>query len=167
MNIRARFTFDWGIYKEPAVNLINRVHDEKHIVFYFDGIKESSRFLFFDFYFGQHAPEVFERTFRDKRGKMVTRTYKNVYGLFDKSTGYLTLLNQPIKKQLGFRNDIDGGPTFWPKYISSDDKMVAWWNAEEFLSLYEQLENPSPELQKLAGKLTPDDNPVLMVVTLK
>ena len=78
------------------------------------------------------------------------------------------MLNQPVKhKQLGFRNDLDGGPCFWPKYISSEDEMVTWWMADEFLKIYESLPNPSAELRAVAEKLQPDDNPVLMVVQLK
>ena len=165
--IEKRFVFDLGTYRIPFSALMNHDRNEKYIRFIFNGIKESSEYLFLNFNFGQHAPEVFERTSRDKRGKVATRKIKNVYGLFQKSTGALTLLNQPVKKQLGFKNDLDGGPCFWPQYISSDDKMVAWWNAEDFLEIYNQLENPSPELKKIAEKLSPEDNPVLMVVTLK
>ena len=74
---------------------------------------------------------------------------RNVYGFFDKLSGKLTLLNQPVKhKYLGFKNDMDGGPCFWPKYVSSDNKMVAWFTASDFLDVYEQLENPSPTLKK-------------------
>ena len=85
-----------------------------------------------------------------------------------KAPGKLTLLNQPVKhKYLGFRNDLDGGPCFWPIYISPDEEMVTWFSADKFLEIYETLPNPSPELKALTEKLIPDDNPVLMIVQLK
>ena len=100
---------------------------------------------------------------------MQTRTDRSVRGLFDKKSGQLTLLNRPIKnnRYSGFKNDLDGGPTFWPKYISSDGEMVTWFLAEEFLDIYEQLPSPSKELKAFAQKLQQDDNPVLMTVKLK
>lgn len=102
------------------------------------------------------------------RGYMQVLKSVSVFALFNKDTGKLVLMNQPVKhKYLGFRNDLDGGPAFWPKYISSKDEMVTWFMAEEFLEIYGQLPNPSPELKAVAEKLTPDDNPVLMVVQLK
>ncbi|RHO65496.1 hypothetical protein DW083_20690 [Parabacteroides sp. AF48-14] len=92
----------------------------------------------------------------------------NVHALFDKESGVLTLLDQPVKhKYLGFRNDLDGGPVFWPKFVSSGNEMVTWFTADELLAIYEQLPNPSAELEALVKKLSPDDNPVLMIVTLK
>lgn len=45
--------------------------------------------------------------------------------------------------------------------------MVTWFTADELLDIYEQLPNPSAELKALVKKLSPDDNPVLMIVTLK
>ena len=104
------------------------------------------------------------------QGSWQTRKRMNVTvcSIFDKNTGKLILLNQPVKhKYLGFRNDLDGGPCFWPKYISAEDEMVTWWTADEFLDIYGQLSNPSAELKSIAEKLNSDDNPVLMVVKLK
>lgn len=166
--LKKRFVFDFGKYRASKSWLLEMKLNKELKYIWPLNIQESERFLFLNFFFGNYAPEKFEyiKQFGSSRTPKLVINY-NVHGLFDKQTGYLHLLNQPIKKQLGFRNDIDGGPTFWPKYISLDNKMVTYWNAEEFLKLYEQLENPSPELKKIAEKLTPDDNPVLMIVTLK
>ena len=169
LEMKNAFVLDLGRYKIPDDQKLNRKNrDLKYISPLGSKFCESTRYLFMPFNFYQLAPEAFSHVVRNPHGgtAMVRETY--VYGLFDKDTGKLTLLDQPVKhKYLGFKNDLDGGPCFWPKYVSSDDKMVTWWLAEEFLDIYRELPDPSPELKKVAEKLTPDDNPVLMVVTLK
>lgn len=172
LEMKKAFVIDLGIYKQPLKWILcgvpwKEVEISKTISTGFK-ISESLHYLFFGFNLYALAPEVFTYKRRNPRGYMQEIKVTSVYALFEKETGNLTFLNQPVKhKYLGFKNDLDGGPCFWPEYVSSDEKMVTWWNAEDFLSIYEQLENPSPELKKLAEKLTPEDNPVLMVVTLK
>lgn len=166
------YTFDFGKYKAPMewMSSLRMDYDEVGYV-YPQQLIESNRYLFIHFSCGRNAPEKYEFVSRGSSpGGWSDRTLMNVevYGMFDKHAGKLTMLNQPIKhKYLGFRNDLDGGPCFWPKYISSNDEMVTWFTADELLDIYEQLPNPSDELRAVVKKLNPDDNPVLMVVQLK
>lgn len=172
LEMKKAFVIDLGVYKQPLKWILcgapgREVEISKTISVFLD-ISESSEFIFFRFNLSILAPEAFTYKRRNPRGYMQEVNVTSVCALFEKETGNLTFLNQPVKHEyLGFKNDLDGGPCFWPKYVSSDQKMVTWWNAEDFLKIYEQLENPSPALKKLAEKLTPEDNPVLMVVTLK
>jgi len=166
------FVLDFGKYKQSIEYCLGagKDYEKKNTIGLLNkGYAESLNYLFFSFQFGDLAPERFSHeviNMRTKKKVIVEET--KVYALFDKRTGKLTLLNQPVKhKYLGFRNDLDGGPCFWPKYISAKDEMITWFMAEEFLEIYEQLPNPSPELKAVAEKLSPDDNPVLMVVQLK
>ena len=171
-DIQVAYRFDLGKYKAPMewMSSYRKDYDITNYV-YPQGILESDRYLFLNFACGRNAPEKFEyvlegSTPMGRRKRSLVNV--SVYGLFDKQTGDLVLLNQPIKrKQLGFRNDLDGGPIFWPKYISPDEKMITWWPADQFLEIYGALPNPSAELRAVAKKLKPDDNPVLMVVQLK
>ena len=166
------YIFDLGTYKAPIewMSSLRRDYDKVGYVFP-QHIIESDQYLFIHFSCGRNAPEKYEYVSRGSSpGGWFDRSLVNVevYGLFDKSTGNLTLLNQPVKyKYLGFRNDLDGGPVFWPKYVSAENEMVTWFTADELLDIYEQLPNPSAELKALVKKLSPDDNPVLMIVTLK
>ena len=171
-DIQVAYRFDLGKYKAPMewMSSYREDYDITNYV-YPQGIQESDRYLFLNLACGRNAPEKFEYVLEgtSPMGRQ-NRSLVNVsvYGLFDKQTGKLVLLNQPVKhKQLGFRNDLDGGPTFWPKYISPDKKMITWWSADRFLEIYESLPNPSAALRAVAEKLQPDDNPVLMVVQLK
>ena len=90
-----------------------------------------------------------------------------VFGLFDKRTGELKLMNQPIKTKLGFKNNLDGGPVIWPKYISSNDELVSTIQPEEFMEYYNKIQSPSAELKKIADKLEIDDNPIVIIAKLK
>lgn len=171
-DLEVAYIFDYGKYKAPTEWMFSYLKDRATVNYIFpEVIMESKNYLFIKFSFGNNAPEKFEYEQNTlNQGVRQTRKLMNVsvYSIFDKSTSQLILLNQPVKhKYLGFRNDLDGGPCFWPKYISAEDEMITWWTADEFLNMYEQLSNPSEELKSIAEKLTPDDNPVLMVVKLK
>ena len=128
-DIQVAYRFDLGKYKASMewMSSFRKDYDITNYV-YPQGIQESDRYLFLNLACGRNAPEKFEYVLegtspmgRQKRSLVNV----SVYGLFDKQTGKLVLLNQPVKhKELGFRNDLDGGPTFWPKYISPDEKMI-------------------------------------------
>ena len=171
-DIQIAYRFDLGKYRAP-IEWMSSYREDYDITNYVypQSIKESDRYLFLSFACGRNAPEKFEyvqegTTPMGRQKQSLVNV--SVYGLFDKQTSDFVLLNQPIKhKELGFRNDLDGGPVFWPKYISPDEKMITWWSADQFLEIYESLPNPSTELREVAENLKPDDNPVLMVVQLK
>lgn len=172
LEMKKAFILDLGIYKQPLNWILTGGLTKERVISKTINvnplINESSRYLFLQFDFCALAPEAFTYEKHNPRGYTEKINVRDVYGLFNKETGKTIILNQPVKhKYLGFKNDIDGGPCFWPKYVSSEDKMITWWTASDFLNLYKQLEKPSPALKNIAEKLTPDDNPVLMVVTLK
>lgn len=171
-DLETAFIFDYGKYKAPLEWMFSYREDYATVNYiYTEGISESKNYLFIQFSLGSNAPEKYEyeqTTLAQRSRQIRKRMNVSVYSVFDKNTGKLRLLNQPVKhKYLGFRNDLDGGPCFWPKYISSNDEMVTWFTADELLDIYEQLPNPSDELRAVVKKLNPDDNPVLMVVQLK
>ena len=157
------FIFDLGKYRTTQAyiearegfngNLRDYIdYGKKFIVPYI--ILESLNHLFFHFGFGNHAPEPFE--------------YNNyVYGVFDKRTGDLTLMRQPIKGKLGFKNDIDNGPVFFPHYISSKNELVTYISAEDFLDYYDKIENPTPKMTEVAKNINLDDNEIVIIAKLK
>ena len=126
-------------------------------------IFESFDHLFINFYFGNHAPEPYE--FTNRIGLQTTNN--DVYGVFNKNTGELSLMKQPIKGKFGFKNDIDSGPVIWPHYISSNNKLVTHISAEEFIDYYEKVENPTPQMTEIAKNLKMDDNPIVIIAKLK
>ena len=130
-------------------------------------IFESFNHLFIGFFFGNHAPEPFDyiKTWRGTNPRPATNY--SVLSVFDKRTGELSLMNQPIKGQLGFKNDIDNGPVIWPQYISSNNEMITHISVEDFLEYYNKSEKPTPQLAEIAGRIKEDDNQIIIVAKLK
>ena len=64
----------------------------------------------------------------------------------------------------GMTNDIDGGAPFWPEIVDGR-KMFQVVKAVDFIKL-SKIYN-SQKMKTVADKLTPDSNPVVVVVTLK
>jgi hypothetical protein len=111
---------------------------------------ESSRYLFYSYGF-------------NKKGRIF---------ILDKTSGKQT----EIDREVGIRNDLDGGPNITLKINKDDNTVFAWVNAYE-LKVHvasEAFKNSSPkypekkkELEQLANSLDENDNPVLMLVKLK
>jgi len=167
MEMRTAYIFDFGKYKATPEWMLAMIRNKEHNYVYPQGIFESDAFLFLNIFMGNHAPEQFDfvKTYSD--GTKVNSTNFNVYGVFNKKTGELKLLNQPEKGKQGFKNDLDGSMVFWPNYISSDGKMVSFCDAQDFLDYYESLEDPSPEIKRLAANLSSDSNPIIVIANLK
>lgn len=161
--MQVAFVFDLGEYRAPLSFFEWKEKDTQDNYIFSRGIFESNNYLFINFDFGNHSPEPFTST--PPRGRQYTRY--DVYGVFDKRNGKLTLLRQPIKGKLGFKNDVDNGPVIWPSYISPNDELVSLISPEEFMEYYENNPNPSAELIEVANKLELDDNPIVIVAKLK
>ena len=167
MEMRTAYIFDFGKYKATPEWMLAMIRNKELNYVYPRGLFESDAFLFLNFFMGNHAPERYEYIKINPAGQKVKMTNYNVYGVFDKKTGELKLMNQPEKAQLGFKNDLNGGMVFWPNYISSNGKMVSFCDAQDFLDYYESLEDPSPEIKRLAANLSSDSNPIIVIANLK
>lgn len=124
---------------------------------------ESNQYSFFKFTFGQYAPEPFEETIYNRVGEKRTWVNTYVHGVYEKKAGDMVLLNLPSPQNQGLLNDLDGGPAFWPQYISKDGKMAMLIDAEKFIEACESIKNPSTEIRGVLEKLKLEDNPVLVV----
>ena len=163
--IEAAFIFESGKYK-PARSFFEGREDSRTALNNYItilSIFESFNHLFIGFSFGKYAPEPVE--FINSQGGQYANT--NVDGVFDKHTGELALMRQPIKGKWGFNNDIDFGPVIWPHYVSSSNELVSVIQPEEFMEYYNKITNPSAELTEIAHKMKWDDNPIVIVAKLK
>jgi len=88
------------------------------------------------------------------------------YSFFNKNTGEFTFLDQPEINQMGFADDIEGGPAIWPKYVSSDNYMISYIPAEVFIA-YAESHKVTEKFKTIAAGLKETDNPVLVKVKLK
>ena len=93
------------------------------------------------------------------------------YASFDKSSQYLMSINEH-----GIINDIDGGPSIRMKTSLNSNTVISWIDAFELIAFVnsDEFKNSIPkypekkkELERLANSLNENDNPVLMLVTLK
>jgi len=163
--MKEAFIFDLGefrptmAYFEWRDRSVNFIRPER--------IFESTNHLFIEFFFGRYGPEPFQYTRYYADGEIRLSTNSNVCGVFDKSTGGLTLMLQAIKGKLGFKNDIDNGPVLWPQYISSNNELITYVSAEDFLDYYDKIENPKSQLAEIANKIKVDDNPIAIIAKLK
>ena len=162
--MKTAFIFDLGKYKRPLSFYEWRedINATFNNYIYLYAIYESLNYLFIEFSFGNYTPESSKYT--TSRG---TQGNANVCGVFDKRKGEFTLLSPPIKGKLGFKNDIDNGPVIWPEYITTNDELVSLIHPEDFMEYYEGITNPSAELKKIADRIKPDDNPIVVVTKLK
>jgi len=162
LEIKPSFVFDFGKYKAPPELLLAQIRGKESIYIWPSHIHESSGYMFFDFFFGSHAPEPFEYI-KHYADRDVVVTNCQVYGLYNKSTGELTLMNQPVKKKLGFKEDIHNLGSIWPFCISSNDEIVSFLTAEDLLESFSLSDHPSDELKQIAGKITEFDNPIVAI----
>ena len=65
---------------------------------------------------------------------------------------------------IGFTNDLDGGGTFSPMFVT-DDKMYEIVDAIAFMERAEA--SGSAGMKQIAAQLTENSNPVIVEVTLK
>lgn len=81
-----------------------------------------------------------------------------------------------VKRNIGFVNDIDGGPNIVLKSNKDDNTIISWVDAHELKAhvASDAFKNSTPkypekkrELERLANSLSENDNPVLMFVKLK
>jgi len=127
---------------------------------------ENERFLFLTFNLNDHAHQPYEKEIVLSKGRVHRYTLTDCHSLLDKKTGHFTLLNQQEKGMPGLREDILGGPPFWPLYVSSKGELVAFCQPEVLISWAEN-HKVSPKLKKIIDKLDENDNPVVVLAKLK
>ncbi|MDR3219421.1 MAG: 6-bladed beta-propeller [Dysgonamonadaceae bacterium] len=139
-----------GFDKKRSIKLLN--------------MQEYSNILFLDFNAPGLTPEPYEG-YSSYNGVFAPLNFIN--GIFNKTTGELTFLKQAQKGKLGFKNDIDAGLPFWPKYITTQGEMVTYYRADEFMEAFQNREDTSEEVKAILKDLKEDDNPVIAIAKLK
>jgi hypothetical protein len=150
------FVFEYGKYK-----YVMEAESNLHKI-YFDNIQETERYLFLtSIVFGYKNAFEYINDDGDKRQN------PHVYGIFDKETGKLNFLKQPDPGKLGFKNDLDGGLPFWPKYISPKGEMITYYQPEEFMEAFQNKEDAPDDVKAILKDLKEDDNPIVAIAKLK
>ncbi len=128
----------------------------------FQGIFESSSFLFLSFRTGKLP--IKHREITNRYGETVSLAASRAY--FNKKTGRFSFVEPIGLNEFGIIDDLEGGPSFWPVYISQDDYMVNYIDAIKFIE-YAESNDVSENLKKVAENLRETDNLLMVRVKLK
>lgn len=160
------FRFNYGPYRmTPGMNDPRSI-DGNFLKLYSE-MYESPGYIFMQFQMGTltKKPRIMNRY---KMNGEAADTYSvNINcSFYDKQSGKFTFMEQPVIDQIGFVDDLEGGPAIWPQYISEDNYMISHIDAATLIN-YAQKNKVSDKLRGIASKLKEDDNPVLVRVKLK
>ena len=134
----------------------------------FDNFVATPRFFFYDILVPLNRPERAQRT------RMGGSLF--FYGMYDRATGVNIILDTDQHLQQGFVNDINGGLSFIPRFYAGNGEVVGVWNPEDMLELLTEeyfasktIRDPEAHqrLREVLRNLVWDDNPVIVVATLK
>ena len=126
---------------------------------------ESEENIILQFYMRDFCHEPYEVMISTRRG-VITNHHTDCYALYNKKTGAFTLLNQPVKNMLGFREDIKNGPPFLPSSISLDLRACALFTASQIIE-HAQKNDVEGELKEIVKDLKDTDNPVVAIAKMK
>lgn len=151
-NITPKFILDLGKEKLPFIMKTgkgSREHRKEEIKYsYIYDLVESSRFIFLSCV---------------QKGKV-----KNL--ICNKSTGQCYCINFPGR----ISNDFDGGYSFWPQGVTSDGRLYFVIDMTFFKTHFEKDKNIAnnitlkyQKIKKMIDDSDENDNPVIMLVTLK
>ena len=134
-----------------------------------EALVESKDHLFLRFKFRALAPEPFTPASTGSTnavridGTKPTDRNTSVCAVYSKTDRTLVLLDQPTSGELGLKDNIAGGPAFWPDFMTQNQEMVTYYNAFELIALAKDGKiDPS-----LTIDLKEEDNPVIVIATLK
>ncbi len=157
LTIEEPYIFNYGKYKMPynkqhySEVLASKIHNNITLT---GNMIESNEYLLLKFDFRGIKTEAYERR------------WNIVCGLFNKKNGELSLLREPYNGILGFRNDLDEGPVFWPSAQSFDNSLITFYSADKFIE-FANSGLASDKVKDIAAGLRESDNPVVAIVKLK
>ena len=159
-NFDPYFCFNFGKHRRSRYydNVDKNNKDEISV----QKLSENERFIFIDFRTIKASTEPFDDYFY-RAGQVVEYVNNSVYALYDKETRIFYFLLQPVKGIRGLVNDIDNGLPFWPKYISSENEYVDYFQAFDFIEKANKIPNPDDSLKKFLESVDEEDNPIIII----
>ncbi len=167
LQIDTAFVINYGKYKINNKYVKYRAGSHSPYIFLYNRVFESSDYLFLQFHLGSLAHKQREMLQGGVEGAKGNKYFVPIStSIFNKKTGVFTFADQPTYNQIGFKDDLGGGPAIWPSYISEDDYMVSYINAIDFIN-HAETGNCSEKFRQIASELKDTENPVLVLVKLK
>ncbi len=166
LQVICKYIMDFGKYRQsPDISAEDWISTDKMFISKLPMYCELDNYLFLSFNFRGYATEPLEKVMKLPDGSESVRKWPYVYGIFNKESGKLKLLNQPFKGELGLLNDINKGFVFWPKFRSSKGEMITYYNASNFIENAASGNYNSPVIKEIADRLSENDNPVVAITT--
>ena len=167
LQIDTAFVINYGQYKINNKYVHYRAKSHSPYISLYNKVFESSDYLFLQFNLGLLAHKQRVMLQGGEEGAKGNTYFDPIStSIFIKKTGVFTFADQPAYNQIGFKDDLGGGPAIWPSYISEDDYMVSYINAIDFIN-HAETGNCSERFRQIASELKDTDNPVLVLVKLK
>jgi len=160
-NIDTVYKINYGKYQITKFN-VGKSTKNSDLINLSNPILESNNFIFFNLVLRALAHKPMK--IRPLLGRDNLLPFS--CAVYDKRDGSFRLIDQSEDYQKGFIEDFEGGPAFWPNYISDDEYMVSFVNASEFIQ-HAQTHKVSDKFKKIADGLTENNNPVVVLVKLK
>ncbi|NCC47139.1 MAG: 6-bladed beta-propeller [Bacteroidia bacterium] len=160
-----RYLIDYGEYAASEIDLDKESITNGEIISVdHNHYYETDKFILFSLFLRNYAHEPYFG--KNSYLQVKEREIRSSYGYYDKTTGKFTLLNLPVKKTPGFRDDLEQGPPFLPSYLSDDNHMATIFYAHT-LKEYVADHEVSDSLRAMIDNLDESDNPVIALVKLK
>jgi len=162
LQIDTPFIFKYGEFQKYSSDWVSHIRggDGKHITL-LGKMMETDKWLFLWYNLRAYAHEPYNAT-NIIRGKPHTYTTNFAYALFNKEKEEFWFLNQTKKGVIGFRENLMGGPPFWPNNISSDNSLLMVHSAASLLE-YAETHTLPPKLAEIVKNLNENDNPVVVI----
>jgi hypothetical protein len=187
LQLRTGYVFNMGKYSVTYQDLMNHSAFSREYAYTTRDIFETDDYILFDLLglvnaFKRTAPIV--SSVRTLSGQSVERlnwyySFRLLF-VFDKNSRDIFLVdilrNNDSDVRQGFVNDIDGGLRFYPSSLMDGDRLImsiqphelkSHVASEDFRNATAKYPEKKKALEELANSLSEDDNPVLMVVTMK
>lgn len=162
------YIFNFGKYSADPVDLVtNKVEDNSSVITKFATVFLTDKNLFVNFKMRGVAPEPFENPSFNLPVNIKPSRNTNAYGVYNRGKGVLTLLKQPAPGKPGLKDNLKGGPPFWPRFISSGNEMINTYDALELILLQEERGTEFEGISQITKGLKEEDNPVIAIAKLK
>ena len=145
-NIDTAYVIDYGKYRQPEGVFASANDYYINLVGFF----ETENYLLFN----------------TTLGRVLNNSPTLARALYDKKTMETTILYDNVSKREGLRDDIYGGPQFWPRSASGRHTFISSRSAISMKS-YVEKNSVSEELSTLISGLTENSNPVVIIVEMK
>jgi hypothetical protein len=177
--IQPAFVFDFGRYSFPIEVFVKPFPDflpVKGAVFHY--IMGMSNYIFYSVGFPESVsvPKAKLVPLSSSVGGGFMSVDHIVFGIYNIVQNKNILLDTDRHLQKGFVNDINGGLSFIPGFYAGNGEVVSAWSPEEMLEMLTEeyfatqtIKDPEAHqrLREVLAKLVEDDNPVVVIATLK